>query len=225
MLSARSCVAFFCIALAGTLAHAGMPTVVYDNTQTPTSGSWTPDGFWAFSNWMPNEPTGQTLTLAGTDRFVTQFDLVFSSVVRTKINSLSFSLHDTSGLDRWNHPGAPSEVPLWSMSVQDIWIEGPTVVTFHPNVTVPERLIWVISADSLDAGPATYGPPIVGSCPDAFWDYDYSGIKKWATYNFEHDPAAQFGAKVFAVPEPSTLAIMVLGGMWAGRRRARACMR
>lgn len=76
------------------------------------------------------------------------------------------------------------------------------------------------------AGPATYDPPAVGSSGDFFWDRD-STDGKWYRLWFRDFPAlhsspvANFGAKVLAVPEPASAALLALGVLLAARKRRR----
>src|SRR3990172_1480188 len=61
---------------AGPLTYA--QTVVYDNTSAAAVGDWTPDGFWAFNSYTPDERTGDQVKLSSTVSpvFVTGFDLL-----------------------------------------------------------------------------------------------------------------------------------------------------
>ena len=192
-------------------------TIVYDNTTFPVTGGWTPHGFWPFSVFAPYEPMGDEITLAGTARTITGFDLILSSTQEITLDALTLSFYKNDGLDGYGNPGAPGTDSFWTETIKDVTVNDTTTVPFSiPNVLVPDTFTWITSADSLIAGMATYDPPTVGSSGDYYWDrFD----EEWWGMWFENDPVANFGARVIAVPEPTTLALLVLGGLSAIRRR------
>lgn len=71
-------------------------------------------------------------------------------------------------------------------------------------------------SDSPEAGWVIYDPPVVGSSHDLFLNFQDQGI-----YNFGGSPAASFGLRVYAVPEPGTIAALGVGlaGLLGLRRR------
>ena len=206
-------------------------TVVYDNTTTPVTGPWTAEtekGVWPFSKFGAYEDMGDEITLAGTARTVTGFEVILLSPSQETIlsstatePSLALTFWSNDGFDVDGHPGAPG-TSLWEGSISsDITLpmNVPTTVTFSvPDVVVPDTFTWTTRGDSLSAGMAIYDPPTVGSSGDHYWDL-YAG--DWYPLNFNGDPVANFGARVTAVPEPSALAVLVLGGLSALRRRRR----
>lgn len=191
------------------------PAVVYDNTTTPTSGDYAPDGFWPFNTFSPNEPMGNQITLAGTDRTVVEFDLVLSSSLPTSLSCLTLAFYAPDP-----DTGYPGD-HLWADTANNVSVNGITTVTFNvPNVVVPDTFVWVAGADSASAGLATYSPPTVGASGNYYWDYDHIG-DWWYALHFENNPVANFGAKVLAVPEPTSLGLLALGGLLAVCRRKR----
>jgi hypothetical protein len=207
------------------------PTIVYDNTTTPVTGSWTPDGFWPFSYYAPNEPTGDEITLlAGTDREIVEFHLVLSSTQQVNLGSLTLAFYENDGLDGYGHAGAPGTL-LWATTASNVVVNGTAPVVFSvPNVVVPDTFTWIASADSMSAGLVTYDPPTVGLSDVYFWDRDSVDLN-WYALTFDadppatgYDPVANFGAKVYAVPEPGALVLVILGGLaaaWKNRRGPR----
>ncbi len=196
------------------------PTIVYNNTSTAVTGSWTPDGFWPFNSYNPYEPTGDQITLADTCRIVTEFDLIFSSSQQVTLSSPTLSFYENDGIDAYGLSGRPGTM-LWTTTTNDVNINGITTVVFSvPNVVVPDTFTWIVQADSNYAGLATYDPPTIGSSDDFFWDYDIS-VLKWYPLMFKDiplpqypsDPVANFGAKVLAIPEPTTLMLLALNGL------------
>ena len=208
------------LVLATPKAGVSAPIVVYDNTTTAVSGSWTPNGFWPFNAYAPNEPMGDEITLTGTDREITEFGLILSSSQPETLSDLNLTLYANDGLDGNNFPGAPGTV-LWTGTVSSVVVSGTTTVAFNlPNVVVPDTFSWTTSANSGVAGMATYDPPTIGSSGDYWWDRD-SGTSQWFPMWFQIDPVANFGAKVMAVPEPTALVLLALGGLSAVWRRRR----
>ncbi|HAU36413.1 MAG TPA: hypothetical protein DCX07_01680 [Phycisphaerales bacterium] len=212
----RATVVFVALALLFPGLATAAPEVVYDNMTTFTSGTYAPNGFWPFSQFAPNEPQGDHIDLTGTCRVATEFDLLLSSTQAVTLSTVTLSFHPFDA-DLMEVGAA-----FWTTTLTDVHVDGPTAVIFTvPNVTVPDSLIWIVSADSHVAGLATCNPPTVGSSGDYFWDRDtYDG--QWYPLWFENNPVANFGARVLAVPEPATTAaLLAAAGLLAGRRRRR----
>jgi hypothetical protein len=194
------------------------PTIVYNNTSTGTRGNYVPEGlpqgFWRFNQFKPNELMGDQITLAGTDRYVTEFDLALSSSEPTTVGSMVFSLY---GFDS-NIFSAGDRI--WTTTLANVSIDGNTIVSIPmPGVLVPDTFIWVVGADSNTAGWATFNMPTVGSSsPYYFWDLDPPTLQWYATA-FDGDPAANFGARVLAVPEPTLTVLLPLAGFLMLRRK------
>jgi len=204
------------------------PTIVYDNTSTPVTGdfipSGLPEGFWPF-NQYGDDPVGDQIALAGTDRAVTRFDLIVSSSAPTVLTNLTLVLYKNDGTVYYGAPGAPGTV-LWTGALADVAVDGLTMVVFDvPNVVVPNMFSWTAAADSNIAGLATYDPPTVGSTPmwgpiQHAWDLD-TASDDWYPFYFEDNPVANFGARVWAVPGPGCLSLLAAGGLAALHRRRR----
>jgi hypothetical protein len=184
---------------------------VYDNTATPTSDNlYVPNGFWPFSQYTPYEQMGDQVTLAGADRLVTTFEIVLSSTQPTVLDSVELRLYEIDD-------GLPADVSFWSGMLTNVVVDGPTMITFADmDILVPDEFVWVTSADSLTAGMATYDPPTIGSSERWFWDLDPD--YGWLRLNFG-DTAANFGARIHAVPEPGSLALFGMSMVIAIRRR------
>jgi len=208
-------VALLVFILAFSSSAIGMPTVVYDNTTNFVSGEYATDGFWPFSQYAPPdgvEGTGDQIILSGTCRTIVEFDLILSSSEPTILSSLTLAFHPVGT------GGYPAD-PIWTNTITDVAVNGITPVVFGvPDVVVPDEFAWVAIADSMSAGLATCDPPTIGASADFFWDYDISG-ETWYPMYFEGNPVANFGAKVLAVPEPSSMTLFFLGGLLAHWRR------
>lgn len=197
--------------------------VVYDNTSTPTKSigenPYVPDGFWPFNTFVPNEPMGDQITLAGTARSVVEFDLVLSSTQLVNLSSLTLTFHDTQVVDSKGNRWPDNQ--LWTGTLTNVAVDGLTTVTFVvPDILAPDVFVWTAGADSSVAGLATFDPPTVGSSNMLYWDHDIAGNRWWAQY-FRGDPVANFGAKVLAVPEPVTAVMLTIGGLSLIRRKRR----
>lgn len=202
----------------------GDGTIVYDNSSSFTystdPNNLAPDGFLPFSVYSPNELMGDEIILAGTNRQVVRFDLILSSTEPTELDTLSLVFREAD----FPEPGPV----LWSGILHDIYVDGITTVTFDiPNVVVPDTFIWLASSDSVVAGLATYDPPTVGESWDEFWDYTKFTEKEglWGLMALDPDPdiadpVANFGATVWAVPEPTVLGSLLFSGIFlAGKKR------
>lgn len=214
--------------LLSSASHAA--EIVYDNTTTPTASNWIDplaDGFWPFSQYDPYGYIGDAVTLDATtdERALWTFDLLLSSSQPVTLDTLELTLFDTDGL-------FPVEPALWTDTLTDVHVDGLTTVTFdiHGEVTAPDTFVWAISADSLYAGPATFGPATVGESPRyAGWSYCWNKEESdinWLplmfsddSMNIPSDPPADFGARITAVPEPTAGLVLFAGTLVALRRR------
>ena len=200
--------------------------VVYDNTTTATTGPFieaTEYGFWPFSQYNAYDLVGDSVNLDPglVERTVCRFDLMLSCFPWSQpvtLPELTVSFYDLDA------PWPDTEI--WSsVTLTNVVVDGLTMVTFDvsPGVTVDDSFVWTACADSLEAGLATFDPPEVGSSDDYFFVRDFYDLS-WCALNFDGDPVANFGARIWAVPEPASALVMVLGGLLAcrpGRRRGR----
>jgi hypothetical protein len=196
------------------LQNAYGDVIVY-NYSTPTHGANLPEGFYPFDYYSANEPAGNEITLAGTDRYITGFDLILSSVSSTGptiLSSLTLKFYQNDGVDAYDNPGAPGDViPSLTTTLTNLSVEGITTVHFAFAPTLmPDDFTWVAVADSSNAGLATCSKT-VGTCPDYYWDF-YNAADQWYALYFDGDPPATFGAVVYAVPEPMTISLLAVGG-------------
>jgi hypothetical protein len=219
-------VGLFLLAMANAAMAA--PVVVYDNTTTFTKGlnddvdgyKFAPNGIWPFNSFAPDEPMGDQITLAGAQRTLTEFDLVLSSTKPVTLPNLTLSLYDIDYDVETNAP-APGNL-LWETTESNVVVAGPTIVPIlapEAGIRLPNGLIWLAGADSEDAGLATCNPPSVGDSNDWYWDvargYPPFSLDFWG------DPVANFGARVWAVPEPTAAAALVAGWFLSMSRRSR----
>jgi hypothetical protein len=200
---AAALVVLSCLAC-GTNARAD---VVYDNTVAGLSLYYHPD--------YPGVEFGDQVTLGGTARVVTTFEVIlYSEVPSTADLQGRFYANDGAG-------GVP-ETLLWSDVLSNLTVDQITAATFDlsslvPAVVVPDTFTWTVSAGNMDVGVIMYDPPLVGFSADAFWEYGAS----WQEYWFGGDPVANFGARIEATPEPATLCLMGAGAVGLVARRFR----
>lgn len=197
--------------------------IVY-NYSTPTHGVDLPEGFYPFDYYSANEPAGNEIVLGGTDRYMTGFDLILSSVSSTQptiLSSLTLEFYQNDGYDGYEWYGAPGDViPSLTTTLSNVSVQGITTVHFAFSPTLmPDDFTWIAVADSSDAGFVTCSKTF-GKCPDYYWDLDATD-RDWYAMNFGGTPPAAFGAIVYAVPEPMTLSLLVLTGLALLRRSRR----
>jgi hypothetical protein len=94
-------------------------------------------------------------------------------------------------------------------------------------VMLPNRFTWTVTFGGIEGseqvGLLLYNPPSVGSSLDDYWEKVGS---TWTLKNYNSSsggPIANFGAQIVAIPEPSTLALGLIGAAVLGflaRRRS-----
>jgi hypothetical protein len=185
----------FIAALATLVVTGAQATVIYDNTSGP--GVYTAAG-----------EVGDTVTLAGTDRTVTQISIGVLG------NGGNPDPGDTFQMRLWtaDGPGGTIGTLLWQSSSLIIPVAGPLqLITFNvPNVVVPNTIIFdVTHTDSSSVLFEWSNPVTVGSSPDYAWSY---GTQQLSPY---FGTPANFMAQINAVPEPSSTALFCAGGLLA----------
>lgn len=205
-------VAFLAVILAGVDAKAD--TVVYDNT---AASSYLNQFFAA------NNEFGDEINLAGSARTITDFKFeYFANLTTLGDDFVHFRIYSNgSGVGAApqtllydSNTDAPGGIPLFN-GIQTVDISGL-------SLNVPGKITWTaeFTTSSGDtAGLPFYSPPTVGAVllggeigsRDDFWQ-NING--SWALTRYPNGtPAGNFAAKVTAVPEPSSIALGVLGGL------------
>jgi hypothetical protein len=113
----------------------------------------------------------------------------------------------------------PTGVSLWSATTAAFALPQnfSMGITFD-NSTVPATTQAQINA----LGVGIFNPPDVGSSPDLAFQTTAASVGNvtgaaGGTFNFSGNPVANFGWEI--VPAPSSMALLGLGGLIAGRRR------
>lgn len=168
---------------------------------------------------------GDSITLAGTARFVTDFEIQLGGVWNLSTQSASADvtliLYALSG----GLPGAE----IWSGTVNGVTFAGGTTgardaaVMFHPNVLVPDSLAFGIAFPSVSGEETGFGlnyfvgDPTVGSTAPGML-YQDSATLAWRN----GAKGENLQARVTAVPASATFAFLFAACAWATRRDRRA---
>lgn len=165
---------------------------------------------------------GDEINLAGTDRILTDFQFEYygdftSAFGRT--GRIRIYKNDGPGTYATPHTVLYDSGSFFLNSGYNTkWISGL-------SVEVPNRITWTVEFSGVTeavgdrAGLLFYHPPTIGTSARDFWALFNN---QWSLYHFggtTFKPEANFGVRIVAVPEPSTLALLALGGVALLARR------
>jgi hypothetical protein len=176
-------------------------SIVYDNTTNP------------LNRVVPQATAseiGDQIFLAGADRRVTDFQFnYFVSTNASGNERAEFFFYDNSGIG-----GAPG-VLLFRSGEFNLLTGNQTATAPALSVAVPNTFTWSVAFRGIDfnetAGLLLFNPPSTGASFDDFWVRNSDGT--WSTFLIDAGATpANFGARVTAVPEPSTFALALIGG-------------
>ncbi len=201
-----------------TNAHA---TIVYDNTANIGTAFY--PSLYASENGTGIE-LGDQITLAGTERIVTEFQIpIYLNTLNSGTADGLIHFYRNDGLG-----GAPGTV-LWNSGVFNDLPHTSGINTYIfgvPSILVPDTFIWTVQLSDRKGstgsiGPILYDPPTVGSSGDFIWSFFDS------TWHNINDPGLvdNLGARVSAVsaiPEPTTMLLIgsgLLGLAGYGRKK------
>ncbi len=217
MLLARSLAAAMTFII--TAAHAASGSIVY-NSRNPL-----PLGIFIINEADENSSfqelpgpferewdcrQGDVITLAGTDRFVTQFSTRLWSTEgqgATVTTDVELTLYTRAG-------NLPGEV-IWSGTLSNIVISGTTMreVVFNPHVTVPDTLCFAVSFTNIAAtrrfGVVSSQSNLVGTSGLGTIRQD-SATLAWREFAGPNDGFRHVDAQITAIPSPAALAVLPL---------------
>ncbi len=150
--------------------------------------------------------TGQTVTLEGSARSVTQFDIFLGS---GGPSTYVVEFYRTDGPN--SQPGTLIwQSPIQSYPYTPFFYNRKVLSIDVPNVRVPDTFAWALTTVMRDNNILlNTGSPTIGEAGTA-WEY-YAPFGGW------YSPGASlFGARITAVPEPGTAAIGFSGALILG---------
>ncbi|MCL5096325.1 MAG: PEP-CTERM sorting domain-containing protein [Candidatus Omnitrophica bacterium] len=208
----------------GVIGQAQQPQVVYDNSTTYLGDFYAPSSLGEFGDQVK-------LSDAFASPTVTEFkfDYFLSHGANgNETADLKFYSNDGPNVFGGTTPPvtpAPGTL-LYDSGVFPIAAGFNTFTASGLSLNVPQDFTWSVTFGGVEGteqvGLLFYNPPTVGSSFDDFWDKS-SG--QWELKDFAGSPVANFGARVTAVPEPSTIQFAFMAGLaWCGwlayRRRS-----
>lgn len=198
---------------AGALTQTVRADLVYANTNNQTS---------FIQNTLTYE-TGDEIILAGSSRLATNFTFQFwsSGISSSTTVEIRFYLNDGTG-------GAPGTM-IWDSGADNLLAidsgfsttNGATL-SYDMSVLVPNDFTWTVQFENLGGGTAgvpIFTPPTVGGNYSDYWENNGTGWLLKTNASTDMSFAATLQA---AVPEPSTFALAIVGGigfLLARRRR------
>jgi hypothetical protein len=194
-----------------SLCSSGMAGIVYDNSLTDLQRSYGTN----------NVEFGDEINLAGTDRLVNNFKFEYflsgnasgNETVQVKFYINDGPLVSRTLPDSTTITAASPGTLLGTSPVLSLATGFNTAEWSQFEVLVPDTFTWTVMFEGVETGEVVglraYDPPTVGSSFDDFWQKSNG---TWNTYILP-DSKANFAARVSAVPEPTTLAYVLLAGL------------
>lgn len=182
-------------------AKAQQQEIVYSNARTSLDASY-----------GSALEFGDEVVLDGIGRDLFQFQFeYFADVTPGVTKQVIARIYDNTGAG-----GAPGNL-VWESDPIDL-VSGysQASITGITGVTLPDRLTWSIVPLSLTSNEKVsaliYDPPSVGSSANDFWQRNaLGGWSRQVLNNASGSSIANFGARIVAVPEPSTNALLLAG--------------
>jgi hypothetical protein len=191
-------------------------SIVYSNTTTHT-GTYHE----ILASGATNGPEhGNKVTLAGTDRVVTNIAFVMRILGPGAAN-----FHYQARLYANNGPGGQPGTMLWESAKLNGGIDGGADLTYGvpvPNIDVPDTctVTFQLTDRAIFQAPigiALFTPPTVGSAAAGYWNNLGGG-----NWQLAGQAEAPFGVRLTAIPAPSSIATLAIGVLVVGRRVRRA---
>ncbi len=202
--------------------NAQSQSLVYSDTATYSGDNFNFDSGQAGTVYAGNE-----IVLAAANDVITQFQVQIDFTgTGTPTGTVDVSFYNNNGA-AFNGYATPGST-IWdsgSSSLSAFSTGGGETLTYTvPSVTVPKDFTYVVSFNGLTStevgGLSIYGNTTVGQNYNDAWVNTGSG---WTLQKATGTaPAPQFGATLTAIPEPSTIALGVMGACAFLARRRKA---
>ncbi len=222
---------FVVVAVCAICASSGRASVIYQTADWSVDSPYPPgvaeviplvdDGTPGHPN--PGNFIGNEVTMAGTDRYVTNVTVTFGNYnapADPSSYTVQLYMNDGSG----GGPGTLLGSSTVSFAIGNLLL-SPVSFPFA-DVLVPDTFIFVVSNAYAATSGSYYGPtntndpPLIGSGVNTIWYLTDSGWVSNNTWAISDGALTNlFDASVTAVPEPATLSVLVLGGLALLRRR------
>lgn len=200
--------------------NAQSQSLVYNDTST-----YSGDNFNFDSGVAGTVSAGNEIVLAAANDVITQFQVQIDFTgTGTPTGTVDVQFANNNGAT-YNGYATPGSI-LWdsgSSALGSFSSAAGEVLTYTvPSVTVPKDFTFVVNFNGLTsteiAGLSIFGNTTVGQNYNDAWVNTGAGwVLQKATGS---DPALQFGATLTAIPEPSTIALGVMGACaFLARRR------
>lgn len=178
-------------------------SIVFDNTQNSLNRFFSPGN---------NVEFGDQIFLQGSERRVTDFSFEYflgETASGNETGQIFFYAND--GGANGTEPGSL----LYSSEPFALQPGFQTVLAQALSVTVPNTFTWTVRFSGIsfveEVGLLLFNPPTVGASFDDFW---VKVDDAWTTFLIDNGSTpANFNAQVRAVPEPSTYALALIGGV------------
>lgn len=191
------------------IAAAGVAFGLLATAQANVVYQAVPGGNFAFST---ASEYGDEILLGGTDRFITGFSFEYTANFAAAGGGV-FSIYANDGA-MIGGVAAPG-TSLFSTSFDVVDGGGVVNVAFPGTETIPDRLTYTVQFAGVGgantAGLIADANVTEGSSGNDFWLRTGPGMDDWQLSNFGAGAEANFVATVTAVPEPGTIALLVLG--------------
>ncbi|MBI4324280.1 MAG: PEP-CTERM sorting domain-containing protein [Chloroflexi bacterium] len=191
---------------------SALASTVYENSASPPDKSYAPAG-------INGIEFGDEIDLAGTDRVVTEFQFEYFLKLDASGNEMArLAVYAMDGPVITQ--GSASPGTLLYDSGNFTLASGYNRTTLPPtSFTTPNSITWAVTFSGLDAGEDVglllSDTPQTGASFRDFWQRDSNG--NWGLFEMDSGATkANFVAKVTAVPEPGTLALLAGGLAWLG---------
>ena len=195
-------------------ASTSWAATVFDNTSTNRSQVFPVATYTVGGSSVTVTEIGDQVTLSGSDRRITDM------LVGYALTSANTNRNETATLNIYkdNASGVPATL---------LFSSAPVTLTLAPNgaeaifqgisadLQGANTVTWMLNFGDVDAGETLglvlFGNPTIGVSFDDIW------VRAGGTFELKNIPGAfqpeAFYARIIAVPEPNTLALLVLGGV------------